>query len=133
MIGGTIGLVGNVTGGAVSAVSQAAGSVASRPDVDTDVLAQARQRIEDEARARGLTEEQVQAEVARVQQQAANVADRAQDTAAGSAWLALLALGLSLGAAVFGAMRGARDHVTIDPDIAAARAGYSSGHAHTTT
>lgn len=102
ILGGTLNLAGNVTGSAVSA----AGSVASRPDLDGGALQQARARVEAEARARGLTEEEVQAQIARVQESAGEVADQAQSVAAGGAWLALLALGLSLAAAAVGALRG---------------------------
>ena len=105
IIGGTLNLAGNITGSAVSAVGSVAGNVASRSDVDGSDLQAARQRAEQEARARGLTEEEVQAEIAQVRERGGEIADQAQSVAAGSAWLALLALGLSLGAAAFGALR----------------------------
>lgn len=104
VIGGTLNLAGNITGSAVSA----AGSVASRSDVDAD-------RVESEARARGLTEEEVQARIAEVRERGGEIADDAQPIAAGGAWLALLALGLSLAAAAFGALRAVpdTDHVAV--------------------
>lgn len=104
LVGGTLSLAGNITGTAVSAAS----NVASGTDVGDGALQSARARIESEARARGLSETDIQNEVARVQQSAGEVADKAQSVAAGGAWLALLALGLSLGAAAFGALRGVR-------------------------
>lgn len=104
ILGGTLNLAGNITGSAVSA----AGSVASRTDVDGADLQSARARVEAEARARGVSEQEVQAQISRVQESAGEVADQAQSVAAGGAWLALLALGLSLGAAAFGALRGLR-------------------------
>jgi hypothetical protein len=102
VLGGTLNLAGNITGGAVTAAS----SVASRSDVDADLLQSTRARVEAERRARGLSETEVREQVARVQESAGEVADKAQGVAAGGAWLALLALGLSLGAAAFGALRG---------------------------
>jgi hypothetical protein len=115
VLGGTLNLAGNITGTAVSA----AGNVAAGQDVDAGALQSARARIESEARARGLSEAEVQAQVARVQESAGEVADKAQSVAASGAWLALLALGLSLAAAAFGALRGVRDN---DPvTVAAAR------------
>lgn len=113
VLGGTLSLAGNLTGGAVSAVSDAATAVAGREDVGTNTVGNAvedvRARLEAEARARGLSEAEVRAEVDRLQARAGATADRAQGAAAGGAWLALLALGLSLGAAVLGALRGMRD------------------------
>lgn len=106
ILGGTLSLAGDVAGGAVST----AGSIASRGDVDEASLQAARARLEAEAADRGITEAEVRAEAERLQQQAGNVADTTQDVAAGGAWLALLALGLSLGAAAFGAMRAVPDH-----------------------
>jgi hypothetical protein len=102
VLGGTLNLAGNLTGGAVSA----AGSVASRSDVDANAVEQARARTEAEARERGVTEQDVRNQVAEVRESAGEVADTAQAVAAGGAWLALLALGLSLAAAAFGALRG---------------------------
>lgn len=102
ILGGTLNLAGSVTGSAVSA----AGSAAANPDVGSDALRTARARIEAEARSRGLDEQEVQAQVDRVQERAGEVADKTQSVAAGGAWLALLALGLSLAAAAFGALRG---------------------------
>lgn len=102
VLGGTLSLAGNLTGGAVSA----AGSVASRSDVDAGALAQARGRVEAEARERGITTEDLRAKTADARESAGEIADKAQAVAAGGAWLALLALGLSLAAAAFGAIRG---------------------------
>lgn len=104
VLGGTLDLAGNLTGSAISA----AGSVASRSDVDANAVEQARVRAEAEARERGITEQDVRAQAAEVRESAGEVADSAQAVAAGGAWLALLALGLSLGAAAFGALRGLR-------------------------
>jgi hypothetical protein len=95
----------NITGSAVSTAS----TVAAGQDLDAGTLQSARARVESEARQRGLSEADVQAQVARVQESAGEVADKAQSVAAGGAWLALLALGLSLGAAAFGALRATRD------------------------
>jgi len=106
VLGGTLNLAGNLTGGAVSA----AGSVASRPDLDADDVQDARTRAAAEARERGVTEQDVENKVAEVRESAGEVADKAQAVAAGGAWLALLALGLSLAAAAFGAMRGVLPH-----------------------
>ena len=98
ILGGTLSLAGNLTGSAVNA----AGSVASRPGLDAgDVQARAQQ----EAQERGLTEEQLRARAVEVRESAGEVADTAQAVAAGGAWLALLALGLSLAAAAYGALR----------------------------
>jgi hypothetical protein len=102
VLGGTLNLAGNLTGGAVSA----AGNVASRPDLDAGDVQDARARAAAEARERGVTEQDVENKVAEVRESAGEVADKAQAVAAGGAWLALLALGLSLAAAAFGAMRG---------------------------
>jgi hypothetical protein len=102
VLGGTLNLAGNLTGSAVSA----AGNVASRPDLDAGDVESARARAAAEARERGVTEQDVQSKVAEVRESAGEVADTAQAVAAGGAWLALLALGLSLAAAAFGAMRG---------------------------
>jgi hypothetical protein len=101
VLGGVLDLAGNLTGGAVAA----AGSVASRSDVDANAVEQARARAEAEARDRGVTEQDVRAKTAQVRESAGEVADKAQAVAAGGAWLALLALGLSLAAAAFGAIR----------------------------
>jgi hypothetical protein len=105
ILGGTLNLAGNITGSAVSTAS----TVAAGQDLDAGTLQSARARVESEARQRGLSEADVQAQVARVQESAGEVADKAQSVAAGGAWLALLALGLSLGAAAFGALRATRD------------------------
>ena len=102
ILGGTLNLAGNLTGTAVSA----AGNVASRTDVDAGDVRDAQARLEAAARERGLTEEQARSQVAEVRQSAGEIADQAQGVAAGGAWLALLALGLSLAAAAFGALRG---------------------------
>ena len=104
ILGGTLNLAGNLTGSAVSA----AGSVASRSDVDADAVAQARDRAEAEARDRGVTPEGVREKAGELRESAGEVADTAQAVAAGGAWLALLALGLSLAAAAFGALRNVR-------------------------
>ena len=101
ILGGTLNLAGNLTGSAVSA----AGSVASRSDVDADAVAQARDRAEAEARDRGITNQDARNKAAAIRESAGEVADTAQAVAAGGAWLALLALGLSLAAAAFGALR----------------------------
>jgi len=101
ILGGTRNLAGNLTGSAVSA----AGSVASRSDVDADAVAQARDRAEAEARDRGITNQDARNKAAAIRESAGEVPDTAQAVAAGSAWLALLALGLSLAAAAFGALR----------------------------
>ena len=114
ILGGTLSLAGNVTGSAVSA----AGTAASGANISTGDLQQARARIEQEARARGLDEQQVQAQIAQVQESAGEVADQAQSVAAGGAWLALLALGLSLAAAAFGALRG-QPHARVRRDAVA--------------
>lgn len=111
VLGGTLSLAGDLTGGAVSAVSDAAGAVASREDVGAQTVDAVRERIAAEARERGVSEDEVRARTEQLQAQAGAAADRAQGAAAGGAWLALLALGLSLGAAVLGAMRGMRDRV----------------------
>jgi hypothetical protein len=92
VLGGTLSLAGNLTGSAVSA----AGSVASRSDVDASAVEQARARAEDAARERGVTPEDVRTKTAEVRESAGEVADKAQAAVAGGAWLALLALGLSL-------------------------------------
>ena len=105
VLGGTLNLAGNLTGSAVSA----AGNVASRSDLDAGDVAQARDRAMNEAQANGVTEQDVRAQANRVQESAGEVADKAQAVAAGGAWLALLALGLSLAAAAFGALRGLPD------------------------
>ena len=102
ILGGTLNLAGDITGSAVSA----AGNVASRTDIDGGDLQAARDRAEAEARSRGLTEQEVQAQIAEVRERGGEIADEAQGVAAGSAWLALLALGLSFAAAAFGALRG---------------------------
>jgi hypothetical protein len=102
ILGGTLSLAGNLTGGAVSAAS----NVASRSDLDAGDVQSARARAEAEARERGVTQQDVQNKVAEVRESAGEVADKAQSVAAGGAWLALLALGLSLAAAAFGALRG---------------------------
>jgi len=102
ILGGMLNLAGNLTGGAVAA----AGSVASRSDVDTNAVEQARARAEAAARERGVTEQDVRGKAAEVRESAGEVADTAQAVAAGGAWLALLALALSLAAAAFGAIRG---------------------------
>lgn len=102
VLGGTLNLAGNLTGGAVSAAT----SVASRPDVDGNTLENAQARLEAEAQERGITAQDAEAKVAEVRAKAGEIADEAQGVAAGGAWLALLALGLSLGAAAFGALRG---------------------------
>ncbi len=102
ILGGTLNLAGNLTGGAVSA----AGNVASRPDLDAGDVQGVRDRAEAEARERGVTQQDVQNKVAEVRESAGDVADTAQAVAAGGAWVALLALGLSLAAAAFGALRG---------------------------
>jgi hypothetical protein len=100
ILGGTLNLAGNLTGSAVSA----AGNAASGAGVGD--LTAARERVMAEARARGLSEEEARASANRLQESAGEVADKAQAVAAGGAWLALLALGLSLAAAAFGALRG---------------------------
>ena len=105
ILGGTLNLAGNITGSAVST----AGNVAAGQDLDASTLQSARARVESEARQRGLSEADVQAQVARVQESAGEVADKAQSVAAGGAWLALLALGLSLAAAAYGALRAVRN------------------------
>jgi len=102
VLGGTLNLAGNLTGSAVSA----AGNVASRPDLDAGDVQGAPARAAAEARERGVTEQDVENKVVEVRESAGEVADTAQAVAAGGAWLALLALGLSLAAAAFGAMRG---------------------------
>ena len=102
VLGGTLNLAGNLTGSAVSA----AGNVASRPDVNAGTVESARDRATAEARESGVTEQDVRSKAAEVRESAGEVADTAQAAAAGGAWLALLALGLSLGAAAFGALRG---------------------------
>jgi hypothetical protein len=102
VLGGTLSLAGNLTGSAVSA----AGSVASRTDVDANAVEQARTQAEAAARERGITPQAVQNKAAEVRERAGEVADKAQGVAAGGAWLALLALGLSLAAAAYGALRG---------------------------
>lgn len=98
VLGGTLNLAGNLTGSAVSA----AGSVASRPGLDAGDL---KARAEQEARAQGVSEAEIAARSSRMQERAGEVADTAQAVAAGGAWLALLALGLSLAAAALGALR----------------------------
>ncbi len=102
ILGGTLNLAGNITGTAVSA----AGDVAGNQQLGSGALEQARARIEAEARERGLSEAEIRARVDQVQASAGEVADQAQSVAASGAWLALLALGLSLAAAAFGALRG---------------------------
>ena len=101
ILGGTLNLAGDLTGSAVTA----AGSVASRSDVDAGAVDRARERAEAEARTRGITPEDAQSKVAQIRESAGEVADTTQAVAAGGAWLALLALGLSLAAAAFGALR----------------------------
>jgi hypothetical protein len=109
ILGGTLSLAGNLTGGAVSA----AGQVASRSDLDPSDVRQAANAVQDSVADRGVTKQDLQNRAAEVRQQAGQVADKAQGIAAGGAWLALLALGLSLAAAVLGARRAlAPEHVT---------------------
>lgn len=109
LIGTTLNLAGNVAGSATSA----AGQVASRSDVDRGALEEARARARQEAAERGITADSVQSRVAEVRESAGEVADQAQGVAAGGAWLALLALGLSLAAAVLGARRAVPKHTEV--------------------
>lgn len=101
LIGSTLNLAGNVAGGAANA----AGQVASRGDVDAGAVQGADDRVRQEAAQRGITEDSARRALDNVQQRAGQVADKAQGFAAGGAWLALLALGLSLLASVLGARR----------------------------
>jgi hypothetical protein len=80
--------------------------LASRTDIDASAAQQARDRVAAEAQKRGISQQDVSGRVAEVRESAGEVADKAQAVAAGGAWLALLALGLSLAAAAFGALRG---------------------------
>ena len=102
LVGGTLNLAGNLTGSAVNA----AGQVASRGDLDPSDVRRAGAEARGEAAERGITADSLRDRAAQLQNEAGQVADRAQGVAASSAWLALLALGLSLGAAVLGARRG---------------------------
>lgn len=100
VLGGTLSFAGNVTGSAVSA----AGQVASRSDLDPADA----QRAANQARREGVggvTEQDVRNQAAQAREQVGQVADKAQGVAAGGAWAALLAMGLSFAAAVFGARR----------------------------
>jgi hypothetical protein len=101
ILGGTLSLAGSLGGGAANA----AGQLASRSDLDPSDIRQTANAVQDSAAAHGVTQEDVRARAAQVRQQAGQVADKAQGIAAGGAWLALLALGLSLAAAVLGARR----------------------------
>lgn len=109
LIGSTLNLAGNVAGGAAST----AGQVASRSDIDQGDLSQARERARQEAAERGITGDSVRSRVAEVRESAGEVADQAQGIAAGSAWLALLGLGLSLAAAVLGARKAVPREATV--------------------
>jgi hypothetical protein len=109
VLGGTLNLAGNVAGSAVSTASD----VAASGNVDVEG---ARDRLESEAAERGISQQDVQNQAAQARERAGEIADTAQAAAAGGAWLALLALGLSLGAAALGALRTvprhARGHTT---------------------
>lgn len=102
LIGGTLNLAGNIGSSAVGA----AGEIASRPGLDVSDVQGAASRARSEAAERGITEQAVRERAAQARQRAGEAADTAQGVAAGSAWLVLLALALSLGAAVLGARRG---------------------------
>jgi hypothetical protein len=106
LIGSTLNLAGNVAGGAANA----AGQVASRSDVNAADVQGADDRLRQEAAQRGVTEGEAQQRADSLRQQAGQVADKAQGVAAGGAWLALLALGLSLAAAALGATRAVPKH-----------------------
>jgi len=101
LLGGTLNLAGNLTGSAVNA----AGQVASRGELDPSDARGAGAQARATAAERGITSDSLRNRAAQLQQDAGEVADEAQGVAAGSAWLALLALGLSLLAAVLGARR----------------------------
>lgn len=91
ILGSTLNFVGNTASGALAG----AGAAASRSDITPEAARNA-------AADAGLTQEQAQQRVDQAQTQAARAADQVQGAAAGSAWAALLALALSLLAAVFG-------------------------------
>lgn len=95
ILGSTLDFAGSAASGAMAG----AGAAVSRSDVTPEAARQA-------AAEQGITEADARRQLQDAQQQAAQVADRVQGAAAGSAWAALLALGLSLLAAVWGARSG---------------------------
>ncbi|MBA3890452.1 MAG: hypothetical protein H0X64_07970 [Gemmatimonadaceae bacterium] len=95
ILGSTLDFAGSAASGALAG----AGAAISRSDVTPDAARQA-------AAERGITEDEARRQLQDAQQQAGQVADRVQGAAAGSAWAALLAIGLSLLAAVMGARSG---------------------------
>lgn len=92
ILGGTLNVVSNTASGALAG----AGAAASRTDVTPGAA-------RDAAADAGLTQAEAQQRLDQAQAQAGQVADEVQGAAAGSAWAALLAIGLSLLAAVVGA------------------------------
>ena len=92
ILGGTLSFAGNAASGAMAG----AGAAASRTDVTPGAA-------QDAAADAGLTQGAARQQLDQAQAQAGRVADKAQGAAAGGAWAALLAIGLSLLAAVVGA------------------------------
>ena len=108
LVGGTLNMAGNLAGNVAGGAAAGAGNAAGQ--VDMSDLRNADERIRSEAQRQGISEDSARRLANNAQQRAGEVADKAQGVAAGGAWLALLALGLSLAAAVLGARRAAPDH-----------------------
>lgn len=105
IVGGTLDFAGRTASGALSG----AGAAIAGSDVTPEAARQA-------AAEQGITEEDARRQLEAAQQQAAQVAGQVQEGVAGGAWVALLALLLSLLAAVLGAkstVHDARDDVDV--------------------
>lgn len=103
VIGGAFSMVGDLGSGAVSAAGAVAGQTSE-------------EQIRNEAQQRGITEADLRREMEQARQQASEVAGTAQEGAEMGLWVALGALLLSLGAAVFGAGMGPKSR---DPAVVA--------------
>lgn len=127
LVGGAFGIIGQTAGAAVSAVGGVAPEIAGpaltgavrgeeRETLVTQITqrtgltrAEAEQIVADSERQAQQTRQQAQQQLDTLQARAPQIAQDVSDTAARGAWWALLALGLSFGAATLGAASTARE------------------------